>query len=170
MMIMEEFHADVDCELPGSDMERRLRLLMEAECCGAACDDCKGWLRRLGLRPTRQRLLLSEMLFGNGNRHVTAEMLYEEALKANITISLATIYNTLNQLTEAGLLRQIGVDGTKSFFDTNPSPHHHFYVARENALWDIPSSGVSLASVPQAPEGYEIDRVDVVVRLRRKKR
>ena len=83
-----------------------------------------------GLRPTRQRLMLGEFLFSKGGRHVTADMIYTEAAEANMQISRATVYNTLNQFTEVGLLRQIGVDGSKSFFDTNPTAHHHFFVDR----------------------------------------
>lgn len=128
----------------------------------------KQTLRTVGLRPTRARMVLGWILFSRGDRHVTAEMLYEEAIEAKIPVSLATVYNTLNQFTEAGLLRQIGVDGSKSFFDTNPSEHHHFFVQGEEQLLDIPTSEPLLDRVPQAPDGYEITRIDVVVRLRRK--
>jgi Fur family iron response transcriptional regulator len=128
----------------------------------------KQMLRKVGLRPTRARMVLGWILFSRGDRHVTAEMLYEEAIEAKIPVSLATVYNTLNQFTEAGLLRQIGVDGSKSFFDTNPSEHHHFFVQGEEQLFDIPATETLLDRTPQAPEGFEIMRVDVVVRLRRK--
>jgi len=131
-------------------------------------DDCVDLLRRAGLRPTRQRLVLGAFLFSNGGRHVTAEMLHAEAAEANIQISLATIYNTLNQFTDAGLLRQIGVDGSKSFFDTNPSTHHHYYVDQEDRLLDVPEPGVEIDQLPQPLPGYEISRVDVIVHLRRK--
>jgi Fur family iron response transcriptional regulator len=131
-------------------------------------DDCVDLLRRAGLRPTRQRLMLGAFLFSNGGRHVTAEMLHAEAVEANMQISLATVYNTLNQFTDAGLLRQIGVDGSKSFFDTNPSTHHHFYVDQEDRLLDVPEPGVEIDQLPQPLPGYEISRVDVIVHLRRK--
>ena len=130
--------------------------------------DCVDLLRRAGLRPTRQRLMLGAFLFLNGGRHVTAEMLHAEAVDANMQISMATVYNTLNQFTEAGLLRQIGVDGSKSFFDTNPSTHHHFYVDHEDRLLDVPEPGVEIDQLPQPLLGYEISRVDVIVHLRRK--
>ncbi len=128
----------------------------------------KRLLRDAGLRPTRARMILSWFLFGRGNRHVTAEMLYEEAIKAKVPVSLATVYNTLNQFTDAGLLRQIGVDGSKSFFDTNPSEHHHFFVQGEDSLLDIPATQSLLDRTPEAPDGFEIARIDVLVRLRRK--
>lgn len=130
--------------------------------------DCKNLLRKVGLRPTRQRMVLARLLFSAGNRHVTAEMLFDEVIKAKIPLSLATVYNTLHQFTEAGLLRQIGIDGSKFFFDTNPDEHHHFFVQGEDCLLDIPPSESLVDRLPDAPDGYEIVRVDVVVRLHRK--
>jgi len=128
----------------------------------------KAMLRHAGLRPTRQRIALGTLLFGKGDRHVTAEMLYEEANDANLPVSLATVYNALHQFTDLGLLRQVAVDGSKTYFDTNASLHHHFFVEGENALLDIPDSDMVFGK-PLAPtEGYEIARIDVVVRLRRK--
>ena len=127
-------------------------------------------LRGIGLRSTRQRLALGFMLFGKGDRHVTAEMLYEEAVKAKMPVSMATIYNTLHQFTDVGLLRQVAVDGSKTYFDTNVSQHHHFFIESENNLVDIPHSEVVVGRTPTPPEGYEVVRVDVVVRLQRKSR
>jgi Fur family iron response transcriptional regulator len=138
---------------------------------GADCDfscEYRKLLQRSGLRPTRQRMVLGCILFAKGNRHLTAEMLHDEALREGIPISLATVYNTLNQFTEAGLLRQIGVDGTKAFFDTNPGNHHHFFLHDVDTLVDIPDSALTVDALPEPPPGYEIARVDVVVRLRRK--
>jgi Fur family transcriptional regulator, iron response regulator len=132
--------------------------------------DVKTVLREVGLRPTRQRVALGLILFGRGDRHATAEMLYEEAVKAKVPVSLATIYNTLHQFTDVGLLRQIAVDGSKTYFDTNVSQHHHFFIEGENALVDIPHSQVVIGRTPIPPEGYEVVRMDVVVRLRRKAR
>ena len=126
-------------------------------------------LRGAGLRPTRQRVALGWLLFGKGHRHISAETLYEEASHARVNVSLATVYNTLHQFTEAGLLRQVAVDGSKSYFDTNVSAHHHFFVEDENELLDIPGADVIVGREPTPPEGYEIARVDVVVRLRRKR-
>ena len=130
--------------------------------------DLRDKLRRVGLRPTRQRVSLGWLLFGKGDRHLTAEMLYEEATRAKVPGSLATVYNTLHQFTEVGLLRQVAVDGSKSYFDTNASDHHHFFVEGENALVDIPNAEVMLDRLPHAPAGYEVARVDVVVRLKKK--
>ena len=126
-------------------------------------------LQSVGLRPTRQRMALGWLLFGKGERHLTAEMLYEEATLAKVPVSLATVYNTLNQLTEAGLLRQVSVDGTKTYFDTNVSAHHHFYIEGKHELVDIPDSNFMAQNIPQPPEGYEIARIDMVVRLRKKR-
>ena len=137
---------------------------------GCPWHDVKSMLRDVGLRPTRQRMALGWILFAKGDRHLTAEMLYEEATKAKVPVSLATVYNTLHQFTEVGLLRQVAVDGSKTYFDTNASQHHHFFVEGENALLDIPHSDVVVGRTPMPPEGYEIARIDVVVRLRRKGR
>jgi Fur family iron response transcriptional regulator len=139
-----------------------------ADLTGCPWHDVKAMLRQVGLRPTRQRMALGWILFAKGDRHLTAEMLYEEATKAKVPVSLATVYNTLHQFTEVGLLRQVAVDGSKTYFDTNVSDHHHFFVEGENALVDIPGAEKIVGKTPEAPEGYEIARVDVVVRLRRK--
>jgi Fur family iron response transcriptional regulator len=130
--------------------------------------DCVDLLRKAGLRPTPQRLVLGSLLFSKGGRHVTAEMLLAEATSAGVNISRATVYNTLNQFTDAGLLRQIGVDGSKSFFDTNPTGHHHFFVDQEDRLLDVPDRGVLIDTLPRPLPGYEISGIDVVVHLRRK--
>jgi Fur family iron response transcriptional regulator len=135
---------------------------------GCPWHDVKAMLRQVGLRPTRQRMALGWILFGKGDRHLTAEMLYEEATRAKVPVSLATIYNTLHQFTEVGLLRQVPVDGSKAYFDTNPSAHHHFFVEGADELLDIPDAAVIVDKAPTPPEGYEIARVDVVVRLRKK--
>jgi Fur family transcriptional regulator, iron response regulator len=125
-------------------------------------------LRELGLRPTRTRVALSNILFAKGDRHISAEMLFEEASKAKVPVSLATVYNALHQFTEVGLLRQIAVDSSKSYFDTNNTEHHHYYLEDRHELMDIPPTDVALGKVPVPPAGYEVIRVDVVVRLRRK--
>jgi Fur family iron response transcriptional regulator len=126
-------------------------------------------LQSVGLRPTRQRMALGWLLFGKGERHLTAEMLYEEATLAKVPVSLATVYNTLNQLTDAGLLRQVSVDGTKTYFDTNVSSHHHFYVEGSHELVDIPDTNMAIEHLPEVPEGYEISRIDMIVRIRKKR-
>jgi len=125
-------------------------------------------LRDVGLRPTRQRVALAEILFSHGHRHLSAEDLHAEALSARVPVSLATVYNTLNQFTGAGLLREVAVEGTRTYFDTNTDDHHHFYVENENRVFDIPGAHVAIGELPPPPEGMEIVRVDVVVRLRPK--
>jgi Fur family iron response transcriptional regulator len=135
---------------------------------GCPWHDVKAMLREVGLRPTRQRMALGWILFAKGDRHLTAEMLYEEATRAKVPVSLATVYNTLHQFTDVGLLRQVAVDGSKTYFDTNASDHHHFFVEGEDALVDIPEAEVLVEKAPPAPDGYEVARVDVIVRLKRK--
>jgi Fur family iron response transcriptional regulator len=124
-------------------------------------------LRRVGLRPTRQRVALVRQAFGKGDRHFSAEALHAEALAAKIDISLATVYNTLHHFTDAGLLRVLSVEGAKTYFDTNTSDHHHFFVEGSNHIFDI-DAPVTVDNLPEPPEGMEIAHVDVVIRLRPK--
>ncbi len=119
-----------------------------------------------GLRPTRQRLLLSKLLFERGEDwHVTAEALHEDVLKNGAKVSLATVYNTLHQFTDVGLLRQIVIGSGKTYFDTNTDDHHHFYDADEEQLQDIPQDSIILSGLPEAPDGSKIGRVDVIIQL-----
>lgn len=125
-------------------------------------------LRQAGLRPTRQRMALASLLYAKGDRHVTVEELHEEASSAGIDVSLATVYNTLHQFTEARMIRVLAVEGSRTYFDTNVSDHHHFFVEGRNEVLDIPLSNISIANLPVPPEGMEIAHVDVVIRLREK--
>jgi Fur family iron response transcriptional regulator len=122
-------------------------------------------LREAGLRPTRQRVALAELLFGAGDRHVTAEELHEEAVRARVPVSLATVYNTLNQFTAAHLLREVAIDGSKTYFDTNTSNHYHFYIEDDSRLVDISGATLTVLGLPDPPEGTVISRIDVIVRL-----
>ena len=123
-------------------------------------------LRAVGLRPTRQRLALTRLLFESGDRHVTAEQLHGEASGADIQVSLATVYNTLHQFTEAGLLREVVVEPGRSYFDTNTTDHHHFFCDADGRLQDIPGEDVMVSGFPLPPLGTEICRVDVIIRVR----
>lgn len=127
-------------------------------------------LRDAGLRPTRQRIALAGLLFAKGDRHLTAEELHEEATIAGVPVSLATVYNTLHQFTEAGLLRVLAIESAKTYFDTNISDHHHFFLEGESEVVDIPVSNIEISNLPEPPEGMEISHVDVVIRLRKKRR
>ena len=127
------------------------------------------WLGRVGLRPTRQRLTLAGLLIGDGqNRHVTAEGLFEAASGSGEKVSLATVYNTLKAFCDAGLMREITVDGSKSYFDTNITDHPHFYWEDTAELTDAPADELEIRRLPNVPEGAEITSVDVVIRLRRR--
>lgn len=122
-------------------------------------------LSRAGLRITKPRLQLAELLFADGNRHVTAEKLFDEARAGGLSVSQATVYNTLNQFQEAGLLRHVQVDHIRSYFDTNLEAHHHFYVEDDAQLIDIETGAVDVTRLPDTPQGYDVERVEVVVRL-----
>ena len=123
-------------------------------------------LRAAGLRPTRQRVELAGLLFGDCDRHVTAESLHDQVTGAGVKVSLATVYNTLHQFTQAGLLRQVIVDAARSYFDTNTGDHQHFFLEDEGMLIDI-AEHIAVSGVPAPPAGMAVDRVDVVVRVRR---
>jgi Fur family iron response transcriptional regulator len=124
-------------------------------------------LRGAGLRPTRQRLVLARLLFDKGDRHVTAEQLHGEALAAAVSVSLATVYNTLHQFIAAGLLREVVVNPGRSYFDTNVSNHHHFFIEESGRLVDIPGDRIDVGNVPAPPAGTAIRRVDVIIRVER---
>ncbi|MBM1814020.1 iron response transcriptional regulator IrrA [Pseudosulfitobacter pseudonitzschiae] len=127
------------------------------------------WLAGAGLRPTRQRVTLAALLIGDGqHRHVTAESLFEAAKIEGEAVSLATVYNTLRTFCEAGLLQEVTVDGSKSYFDTNTHDHPHFFWEDEARLSDAPSDELVISRLPNAPAGAEISSVDVVIRLRKK--
>ncbi|MEM1365704.1 MAG: iron response transcriptional regulator IrrA [Pseudomonadota bacterium] len=125
-------------------------------------------LRGAGLRPTRQRVGLAVLLFSRGNRHVSAEQMFEEASAANMPISLATVYNTLHQFTAAGLMRAVAVDSAKTYFDTNTSDHHHFYHEDSGQVVDVHDADMQVVGLPDIPDGMELSRVEVIVRLKRK--
>lgn len=127
-----------------------------------------GLLKDAGLRPTRQRVALGGLLFTGVDRHVSAEALHDEAQKSGYDVSLATVYNTLHQFTQAGLLRELAVDGAKTYFDTNTSNHNHFYVEAEGRLEDIDGSAIRVEGIPAPPDGMVIAHIDVVVRLARR--
>jgi Fur family iron response transcriptional regulator len=125
-------------------------------------------LRDAGLRPTRQRVELGCILFAKGHRHISAEDLHAEAEKAGVRVSLATVYNTLHQFTEAGLLREVAIDASRTYFDTNVSDHHHFFVEGESVLIDL-NGDIGIDRLPEPPPGMEITAVELVVRVRRKR-
>jgi Fur family transcriptional regulator, iron response regulator len=132
-------------------------------------DRATNWLARADLRPTRQRQTLAALLVGDGcDRHVTAESLYAATLEAGERMALATVYNTLKAFCDAGLMQEVTVDGSRSYFDTRIDDHPHFFWEDTAELTDAPSEGLRIVGLPQAPEGTEIARVDVVIRLRKR--
>lgn len=126
-----------------------------------------GKLRSVGLRPTRQRLALARILFAGGDRHVSAESLHGEAQAAKVPVSLATVYNTLNQFKAAGLLREVAIEGSRSYFDTNTSSHCHYFLEDSGELIDLDAASVSVQGLPDLPAGTAVDRIDIIVRLRK---
>lgn len=127
------------------------------------------WLAKAGVRPTRQRVSLASLLVGDGqHRHVTAESLHAASQDAGDAVSLATVYNTLRAFCDAGLMQEVMVDGSKSYFDTRTDDHPHFFWEDEARLTDAPADQLEIVRLPEAPEGAEIAKVDVVIRLRKR--
>ena len=129
-------------------------------------EDVAGILQSAGLRSTRQRLALGAILFDGMDKHVTAEQVFDAARKNRARVSLATVYNTLHQFTEVGLLREVVTDPGRVYFDTNITAHHHFFDEGEGMLTDIPASSVQIQRLPKLPDGMRLDRVDVIIRMR----
>jgi Fur family transcriptional regulator, iron response regulator len=129
--------------------------------------DLTARLRLAGLRPTKQRLSLATILFGSGDRHVSAESLHQEAVAASMNVSLATVYNTLNQFKAAGLLREVAFEGARTFFDTNTSDHFHYFLEDTGSLIDIGAEKLEVKGLPTLPPDMEIGRIDIIVRLRK---
>ena len=133
---------------------------------GVTLNDIIELLRDAGLRPTRQRLSLAWQLFSGSDRHVTAEQLHSESLGQGVSVSLATVYNTLHQFTTAGLLRELVVDSGRSYFDTNISAHHHLYFEDSGKLRDVSGDNIAIGELPALPEGAEISRIDIIIRVK----
>lgn len=123
-------------------------------------------LTQAGLRSTRQRLALANLLFDGMDKHVTAEQVFDMAKKARVPVSLATVYNTLNQFSAAGLLRQVVIDSSRVYFDTNIGDHHHFFHESDGKLTDVPAAAVHINKLPRLPAGQKLERVDVIIRVR----
>jgi Fur family iron response transcriptional regulator len=136
---------------------------------GEVSNDIETRLRNAGLRPTRQRLDLARLLFRDGDRHVSAEELHGEAVGNKMAVSLATVYTTLKQFTEHGLLREVAIEGSKAYFDTKISDHQHFFFEEDGRLVDLEPGFEAVVTVPKLPEGTKIARVDVIIRLEKVK-
>jgi Fur family iron response transcriptional regulator len=155
-------------ELPGFYLHNRMRI-HEVSMTLTPNSRSLEWLNSADVRPTRQRLALADLLVGDGeNRHVCAESLHEAVCEKELSVSLATVYNTLRAFCDAGLMHEIQVDGHKSYFDTRTDDHPHFYWESSGELTDAPKESVQFENLPTAPQGFEVSRVDVVIRLKEK--
>jgi Fur family iron response transcriptional regulator len=152
---------DDDTAMAPSSKKHRQQLTRS----GSGQDRLTAYLREAGLRPTRQRMALAALLFDQGDRHVTAESLYSEALESGVKVSLATVYNALHTFTSKGILREISIDSSRSYFDTNVEEHHHFYFEKSGTLEDIDQSQIRLTRLPKTPGGLKVSRVDIVIRV-----
>jgi len=146
--------------------EAQARTAPDTSLAGCPVHDLRIKFRSAGLRPTRQRIALGWLIFARGDRHLSAENVLEEAQASKVSISLATIYNSLHQFTEAGLLREIAIDGSRTYFDTNTTNHHHFLIEGSQLLIDIPRLAVDVLELPDPPPGKYVSDVDVIIRLK----
>ncbi len=122
-------------------------------------------LSNIGLRPTKQRMILIKLLFENPDRHISADELYKEVKKEDRKISLATIYNALKQFTKVGLLKELVVDQNKSIYCTNHDAHYHLYIEDEGKIIDIPQKNINL-NIPEIPACLSLHNIDIIVRVR----
>lgn len=129
-------------------------------------DSVRHTLRSHGVIPTAQRVQIGRVVLTRPT-HFSAEQLYEQVNESGAHVSKATVYNTLGLFVEKGLLRQVLVDPSKVFYDSNMAPHHHFYDVESGELADIEASEIQIGALPEAGDGVEIEGVDVVVRIRR---
>ncbi len=150
-----------------SSVLKKPALLIYNLCMTKKYSDVLKILKSVDLRPTRQRLVLAYLLFSGEDRHVTAEQLMTEASTEGFQISQATIYNTLHQFREVGLLRQVVVEAGRCYFDTNTTHHHHFFVEDEGTLIDIPHENMHIVPPSAVPQNTNIDGIDVVIRLKK---
>ena len=127
--------------------------------------DPKILLTQNAVRPTKIRQAIAGLLFDGKDKHVTVDDVIEMARKASIKTSVASVYNTLNQFTAAGLLNRVTVEQGRAFFDTNLSSHHHFYFEDEERLEDIPSGQLNISGIPDLPKGRSVKSVEVTIRV-----
>jgi Fur family iron response transcriptional regulator len=121
--------------------------------------------RECGINPTQQRLAIAQILFARP-QHLSAEQLLQSLQGDTTYVSKATVYNTLALFAEKGLVREVIVDPSKVFYDSNTHQHHHFYNVDTGALIDFNHADLALESLPQLPEGCEMDGVDIVIRVK----
>ena len=127
----------------------------------------KDILKKLKLRPTLQRVAITEILLRKKEVHVTAYSLEKLMVKNKIFISRATIYNNLNELSNRGFLKKVIVKNDKMWFDTNLSKHHHFYDEEEDRLVDIQEKEINFSKFPKAPDGKSIKSVDIIINIKK---
>lgn len=128
---------------------------------------CERRLSECGIRPTAQRVRIAELLLATP-QHLSAEQILANLRAAGARVSKATVYNTLNLFAERGLIRQLSLDGSRAWFDSNVDAHYHFHDVTSGALIDVPVPEVEFSRLPTPPPGTEVAGIDLVIRLRRK--
>ena len=122
-------------------------------------------LSKSPLKLTSQRINLIKTLFQDGNQHFSAEDVYNKVKNTGLRISLATIYNCLNQFTTHGILKMVKASSDKVYFDTNLESHHHFFCKSTGELTDIDSKKVYISKFPRIPKGKKLNSIEVIVNI-----
>jgi Fur family iron response transcriptional regulator len=133
----------------------------------AAPGRCERRLSGCGIRPTAQRVRIASLLL-SAPQHLSAEQILANLRSSGARVSKATVYNTLNLFASHGLIRQLSVDGSRAWFDSNVEPHYHFHDLASGALIDVPVPAVEFSRLPSPPPGTEVAGIDLVIRLRKK--
>jgi len=126
--------------------------------------DTASLLKSRGILPTQQRLLIARALFGR-DQHVSADQVMSHVNDSRDRVSKATVYNTLGLFARKGLVREVIVDPSRVFYDTNTSDHHHFYNIDTGELRDIKSTDIQISSLPELPDGTTAEGVNVIIRV-----
>ena len=126
--------------------------------------DFKNILRKHKLRPTKQRVSLGSILFGKGDRHITAEILKKESDEEKLMVSQATVYNVLNDFYSAGLLTKVNIDDDKTWYDTNVEHHYHIFYEKNSELVDLKPSEIDI-KIPKKFSKNQIKKIDLVVKI-----
>jgi len=133
----------------------------------AVTERCHARLSECGIRPTGQRVRIASLLLC-APQHLSAEQILATLRGSGARVSKATVYNTLNLFAARGIIRQLSVDGSRAWFDSNVDAHYHFHDTSSGALIDVPVPEVEFSRLPPPPPGTEVAGIDLIIRLRKK--
>jgi Fur family transcriptional regulator, iron response regulator len=129
---------------------------------------CGRRLAEMGIRPTVPRVRIATLLLA-APQHLSAEQIIAALAASGRRVSKATVYNTLKIFASSGLIRQLTIDDSRAWYDSNTVAHYHFHDAESGALIDVPVPEVEFSRLPVTPDGMEVEGIDLVIRLRKKR-